>query len=158
MIVGAGFAAVTGHAPGIFPTEPPACPGCGACRRACPVTDADGHPVQECLSALTQKKGALTPEEQDALRRHPLIWGCDDCQLVCPLNRAALSGAHDTPLAFFRAERLLCLTPEALAGMSEECFRERAFAWRGRAPLERNLALHGAAVQQNCTETEDTSC
>ena len=158
VIVGAGFAAVTGHAPGIFPTEPPACPGCGACRRACPVTDADGHPVQECLSALTQKKGALTPEEQDALRRHPLIWGCDDCQLVCPLNRAALSGAHDTPLAFFRAERLLCLTPEALAGMSEECFRERAFAWRGRAPLERNLALYGAAVQQNCTETEDTSC
>ena len=50
------------------------------------------------------------------------------------------------------------MTPEALAGMSEECFRERAFAWRGRAPLERNLALHGAAVQQNCTETEDTSC
>ena len=114
--------------------------------------------MQECLSALTQKKGALTPEEQDALRRHPLIWGCDDCQLVCPLNRAALSGAHDTPLAFFRAERLLCLTPEALAGMPEECFRERAFAWRGRAPLERNLALHGAAVQQNCTEAEDTSC
>ncbi len=158
VIAGADFTTVTGRTPGVFPNEPPACPGCGTCRRACPATDADGNPARECLSALTQKKGALTPDEQEYLRRHPLIWGCDDCQLVCPLNRAALSGAHDTPIAFFREGRVLRLTAQTLAGMQEADFRARAFAWRGRAPLERNLALHEAAGQQNCTETEDAPC
>ena len=67
------------------PAEPVECIGCGACLAACPV----GLDVSGCLSALTQKKGVLSDGEQQALLRHGLAWGCDRCQEVCPVTRAA---------------------------------------------------------------------
>ena len=94
-----------------------------------------------CLSALTQKKGELTPDEEVTLRNHPLVWGWDTCQLVCPLNQAVLTGAHDTPIPFFREKRLPALTLDELEQMSDRDFSDRAFAWRGRAVVRRNLML-----------------
>ena len=45
--------------------------------------------MARCLSDLTQKKGTLTAEQKAQLQAHPLIWGCDFCQLACPYNRDA---------------------------------------------------------------------
>ncbi|MCQ2429023.1 MAG: hypothetical protein MJ192_01705 [Clostridia bacterium] len=130
------------------PDAAPPCQGCGACLRACPggCTSAD---KSACLSALTQKKGTLTDGEADSLRTHTLVWGCDTCQLVCPMNRAALAGLRDTPVTYFREHRLPRLTLPALDAMPDDEFLTRAYSWRGRAVIRRNLAL-------KTSEKEDT--
>lgn len=129
------------------PEPAPDCLNCGACVRACPGGALDKLPFDEerCLSALTQKKGELPPEQEALLRAHPLIWGCDLCQQVCPYNRDALP----SPLADLTGQGavpyLSTLTEEDLEGLSNRSFRakygNRAFAWRGPGVLRRNLKL-----------------
>ncbi len=109
------------------------CDRCGACRAACPC-EMDGV---RCLSSLTQKKGELTAEEAALIVRGGLAWGCDVCQDVCPRNR----GVACAPLPDFVCDRLPSLTLDALAAMDDAAFARRAYAWRGRAVIERNLRL-----------------
>lgn len=116
------------------------CSGCGACQRACPAEKE--HTL--CLSALTQKKGSLTAEETALLRRHPLVWGCDICQEVCPYTkRAKAEGTIHSPIPFFRETAMPVLTLEGLDEMDDTAFSSRAFSWRGRETIRRNLLLHG---------------
>lgn len=124
--------------------EPRECLGCGLCRRACPggALDETGRLDQSrCLSALTQQKGELTPEQEELILRQGMAWGCDICQRVCPANRAP----ERTELAEFLENIRPSLTAQELEGLSQREFRQiygdRAFAWRGIAPLRRNLAL-----------------
>ncbi len=113
------------------------CEDCGACRRACPMQKSG-----ICLSALTQKKGDLTDAEAALLLQHPLVWGCDTCSEVCPHTHAArVAGTLYSPIPFFQEHRLPYLTSEALNRMTEEEFAARAYAWRGRKTLLRNLIL-----------------
>lgn len=120
------------------PAKP--CRGCGACARACPSGCLGGNGA-ECLSAITQKKGELTAQEQALVRAGGSVWGCDRCQLVCPHNADAMREENYTPIAFFREKRIPRLTAPMLAAMSEEEFAARAFSFRGREPLLRNLSL-----------------
>lgn len=116
------------------------CRHCGACRNACPV----GLDKSRCLSALTQKKGDLSEEEQTALRAHPLVWGCDICQNVCPYtSQAHRAGTLYQIPAFFREYRLPHLTVDLLDRMDDNDFAERAYAWRGRSVIRRNLTKDG---------------
>ncbi|HPE15342.1 MAG TPA: DUF1730 domain-containing protein [Oscillospiraceae bacterium] len=128
----------------------PNCRRCGVCARACPTgaLSPDGSfDPSKCLSDLTQKRGVLSSEEEALLRAHPLIWGCDFCQRACPYNRDAEYSTLPEFLGEFPEAPLIPSLCEAdLAGLSDRTFREkfrlRAFAWRGLAPLRRNLALH----------------
>ena len=95
----------------------------------------------ECLSAVTQKKGLLTTEEEAYLKKYGYAWGCDICQLACPMTKAALTSGVQTPIAFFHEDRIPVLTKKRLSDMDEEEFRRRAFSWRGREPLLRNLDI-----------------
>jgi epoxyqueuosine reductase len=129
------------------PTRPSGegkCPErCAACIRACPtgaLTEA-GCDLSKCLSELTQAKGDLSPEVRRQIQASPTVWGCDLCQRACPQNRDAAL----TPLPEFRENLKPSITREELEGMSNKKFRkeyaDRAFSWRGIAPLKRNLAL-----------------
>lgn len=130
------------------PVPAPDCEGCNACIRACPTgaLTPSGINPDRCLSALTQKKGALTREEEALLTDHPLIWGCDLCQLACPHNQ----NARISPLPELTGQAgelpyLASLSPSDLDGLTNRTFRDlygnRAFAWRGPAVLRRNLSL-----------------
>jgi epoxyqueuosine reductase len=73
------------------PERSPVADGCGTCHRCldgCPtgaiiapgVVDAN-----RCLAWLVQRPGTFPAEHRVAL--HDRIYGCDDCQEVCPPNR-----------------------------------------------------------------------
>ena len=87
------------------------------------------------------EKGELMPEESAYLKKYGSAWGCDLCQLACPLNREVLRQGMETPIDFFRKERIAYLTTETLGAMSDADFKRRAFSWRGKATLMRNLEL-----------------
>ena len=113
------------------------CEGCGACARACATGILSGEGTA-CLSEITQRKGILTEEEVELMRKHNTVWGCDICQRVCPHNRGEV-----TPIEFFHEDRIDLLTKDKINSMSDEEFKARAFAWRGKAVVQRNLDYLG---------------
>ena len=140
VVTNADYETVTGQPTPDFPAEPPTCEGCGACLSACPAGCSHGS-REYCLSALTQKKGELTDKEMHAIRRGGLVWGCDACQLACPHNRRVIRDGVNTPIPYFRENRLIRLDSHTLDGMDDRDFSDRAYAWRGRAVIRRNVAL-----------------
>ena len=85
-----------------LPVGAPVEDGCGTCKRclsSCP-TGALVAPgvldARRCLAWLLQAPGVFPFEHRDALGGR--IYGCDDCQDVCPANRLAarLSSADGT--------------------------------------------------------------
>ena len=118
------------------PDEIRFCHHCGACKRACPTGVLRGE-SDACLSAITQRKGELAPPESEMMRRYHTAWGCDLCQCVCPHNK----NPKKTPIDLFYSDVIEELTMEGLSAMTKEEFQRRAFAWRGRRVLERNLEI-----------------
>ena len=106
------------------------CVHCGACRRACPSPEL-------CLSRITQTKGILPPEHVELIREQGSAWGCDVCQSVCPANRAP----EPTPIEFFKQDRVPLLTSEYIYNISDESFMGRAYAWKGKKCILRNLEI-----------------
>lgn len=138
----------------VLPTRevaPQQCIGCNKCMQACPMN----HGCPTCLSALTQKKGVLTAEEEAILLRYGSVWGCDLCQEVCPYTEQAKKrGSIHSPIPFFAKECLPHLTEEALLSMSNEAFSTRAYSWRGRETILRNLKL----MKEKELRKEDPPC
>lgn len=116
-----------------------ACLDCGACAEVCPALGAEGG---VCLSALSQKKGDLSEEEKTVLRTTSTVWGCDRCQECCPYNqKAKKAGSIYSPIPFFGESTLPAPTAQVIEEMRAEAFALRAYSWRGRDTILRNLRL-----------------
>lgn len=109
-----------------------ACIGCKKCIDACPARAVSETDFDEkgCLSAVTQKKGELTAEEEDLMKKCGCVWGCDICQDVCPMN----ADAAKTEIEEFLSSPVSCI--------SKGCELDgRAYEWRGRNVIERNIKI-----------------
>jgi epoxyqueuosine reductase len=116
--------------------------GCGPCHRcldACP-TGALVAPgvldARRCLAWLVQAPGDFPEDLREALGDR--IYGCDDCQEVCPPSRRDEAGAPEgPPAAWLDAIELLQLDDATLL--------ERVDRWyipgRDPAVVRRNLLL-----------------
>ncbi|RYY04655.1 MAG: tRNA epoxyqueuosine(34) reductase QueG [Gammaproteobacteria bacterium] len=71
--------------------QPNQCGACSACLKVCP-TDAFPQPYEldarRCISYLTiENKGTIPLEFREPIGNR--IFGCDDCQAICPWNKYA---------------------------------------------------------------------
>jgi epoxyqueuosine reductase len=110
-----------------LPLDEPASAHCGTCQAcipACP-TGAIVAPwrldARRCISYLTiEHRSAIPTELRAALGNR--IYGCDDCQLVCPWNKFAREAAHPD----FKVRHALdASTLPELFGWTEAQFEER---------------------------------
>lgn len=106
------------------------CLRCGICEKRCPSGAISGKGIDKakCLSDVTQRKGELSEEEIRLIKNSGCIWGCDICQDACPMNK----NLQVTPVKEF----LQSAVPVFREGDGIE---ERAYNWRGRKVIERNL-------------------
>ena len=117
------------------------CEHCGACARACP-GGCIGGGRDRCLSAIGQKKGDLSEDEIRLLRSGHYAWGCDACGMACPhTKRAIAEKSIDTPISYFRENRLSRLTVQDVEAMDEGTYAAYAFGWRRKEIMLRNLRL-----------------
>jgi epoxyqueuosine reductase len=130
-----------------LPVDAPAVDRCGTCNRcidACP-TRAIVEPYvvdsRLCISYLTiELRGAIPRELRSLIGDR--IYGCDDCQDVCPWNRFAKKSEESR---FFPREPLGSMDLVAMLRMSRETFTtatKRSAIRRARYPgFLRNVAV-----------------
>lgn len=119
------------------------CHNCRLCLDACPtgaLTEPGKINPWRCLSYWTQSGGYLPRDMRKMLGNR--LYGCDDCQLVCPVNKRA---EYSNDEAFFPVfeEEGLPLIP--LLKMSNKRFKhvfgETAAGWRGKEIIQRNAIV-----------------
>ena len=124
------------------PAENTGCIGCNRCIEYCPggaLSEAFGFDENRCVSFLTQKKGELSPEETEIIKKSGYIWGCDICQKVCPHNK----GIEAEIIEEFKKDLITDLKMDEGISNREfaKKFSDRAFSWRGKSVLKRNIDL-----------------
>lgn len=90
-----GSVITTAELPTAGEAQPDGCGPCRRCQTACPTGALDTAGVLDanrCLAWLVQAPGAFPPEHRVALGDR--LYGCDDCQTVCPVNDLAAKPAH----------------------------------------------------------------
>jgi len=120
------------------------CGTCTACIDICPTKSIVAPYVVDarlCISYLTIEFSGFIPRKLRPLMGNH-IFGCDDCQMVCPWNRHAV--VPDADLLVPREENLL---PELtnLLQLDDEAFRQRfrksPVKRTGRGGLLRNVCI-----------------
>jgi epoxyqueuosine reductase len=126
---------------------------CGACTRcldACPTgafSSAFVLDPRRCVSYLTiEQRGAIAPELREGVGMH--LFGCDDCQTVCPFNagagaRAPLDARDGRPFA--PLERWSSTLLESLLSLDDigwrALFEGSPLRRAGRPGIARNAAI-----------------
>ncbi|MBR3592704.1 MAG: epoxyqueuosine reductase [Clostridia bacterium] len=98
------------------------CIHCGKCKTACPVK----LDKTKCLSNLSQKK-KLVDRELKTLKQNNILWGCDICQNICPMNKNAQKTYINEFINGYRNE----YSPG-------EDTANRPYTWRGESVIKRN--------------------
>lgn len=126
------------------------CGSCTRCLDACP-TSAFSAPFvldpRRCIAYLTIEQREAPPEElREAIGEH--LFGCDDCQDVCPFNRAAPPSPEKTA-PFAPHPRWSELGLDDLAGLDEAGWNDAALGTplhrAGRAGIARNAVVVAAS-------------
>lgn len=151
-----------------------ACLNCRKCQTHCPSGalfgehDFDGS---RCISALTQKKGSLTPKQMKTIGMN--LYGCDHCQLSCPANSPLFktyqmrdpsfdsSTFADGECVVLNRETHNAIHPEKLLYLSQKAFKRdyghMGFSWRGVKTNKRNALINmgnsGNIAWKNVIET-----
>jgi epoxyqueuosine reductase len=134
----------------IPPDEPLAksCGQCVECIGSCPTgaIGADGRvDGRRCISDLTQLRTPIPRDLRAAIGNR--LWGCDDCQTVCPVNQrkelAAKLKAHDefAPLPHIGTSIDLPSVLRMTKSQFRTWFGPTSMAWRGKGVLQRNAAV-----------------
>lgn len=114
------------------------CINCQKCIKACPTGFLSG--AGRCLSDITQTNDEITEGERKLLK-NSLVWGCDICSDVCPMNKNILYTTNDE----FSENLIYNLTLEDINNLTRKQFnakyQDRAFTFRGANPLIRNLKI-----------------
>jgi epoxyqueuosine reductase len=122
------------------------CGSCTRCLDACP-TSAFVAPFvldpRRCIAYLTIEQREAPPEElREAIGEH--LFGCDDCQDVCPFNRAAPPSPEKTT-PFAPHPRWGELGLDDLVGLDEAGWNEAALGTpihrAGRGGMARNAVV-----------------
>lgn len=118
----------------VYEGEYSLCDGCNMCIEACPGNALTGKEIikEKCLSYLSQSKGELSEDIKEKIAATGCAWGCDICQKVCPLNK----NAKITPIKEFFDTADPYVTKDT-------DIESRAFSWRGKAVIDRNLDIIG---------------
>ena len=135
------------------------CGSCTRCLDACP-TDAFARPfvldARRCVAYLTiERRSPIEPELRERMGEH--LFGCDDCQTVCPFNAAAQrSGRGKVAGGFEPLEGFATLDLEGLLTLAGDNAHEPARSiWDALlgSPLKRatpeGLARNAALVLGN---------
>jgi epoxyqueuosine reductase len=120
------------------------CGQCVECLVRCPTAaiGPDGTiDARRCLSDLTQAKGWIPRAFRKAIGNR--LWGCDDCQTVCPVNERKAAARHPAfaPLAHIGTSMDLPAVLLMTKAQFRSWFGPTAMAWRGKAVLQRNAAV-----------------
>ncbi|MBU8725057.1 tRNA epoxyqueuosine(34) reductase QueG [Bacillus pumilus] len=119
------------------------CGTCNKCVDSCP-TGALVNPgqlnSQRCISFLTQTKGFLPDEFR--LKIGNRLYGCDTCQIVCPINKGKDFHLHpemepDPEIAKPLLKPLLTISNREF----KEKYGHVSGSWRGKKPIQRNAIL-----------------
>ncbi len=144
------------------------CGTCSACMPACP-TAAIIAPFQldarRCISYLTiELREAIPVELRAAIGNR--IYGCDDCQLVCPWNKFARAAAHpdfkvrhrlDAPrltelIGWTRAEFEVRFEGSPIRRIGHEAFIRNVAVAMGNGPAEPEAMR---ALQSRCMDESE---
>ena len=112
------------------------CLHCGACQKACPQGALQKNGSVElslCRSHITQKKGELSDFEKEQILEGRLIWGCDICNDVCPMNQTP----QISPIPEFMASVLPLMDEQLILDFLDN----RPFNYRGKKTILRNYYL-----------------
>ncbi len=124
--------------------QPPACGACTLCIDACPTGALSEWRLEwdRCLSHITQMKGIIPAEYREVMGNR--LFGCDDCQDVCPYNRRARPSRHPE---FAPSPDLDGGEPDLLRLMAmtkgdfRRWFEPTAAGWRGKTTIQRNALI-----------------
>lgn len=105
------------------------CINCNRCMKICP-TGFLKDKNKKCLSQITQQKAELSEEEKILIKNSGIIWGCDICQNICPMNEnSALTNIKEFINSYKEKYE------------ENEDIKNRAYAWRGEKVIKRNFKI-----------------
>jgi epoxyqueuosine reductase len=133
-----------------LPPDSPLAKNCGECVTCidrCPTgaIGSDGSiDARRCISDLTQLNAPIPRELRPAIGNR--IWGCDDCQSVCPVNERkerdnAATATTFAPLPEIGTSVDLPAVLRMTKSQYRHWFKPTSMAWRGKAVLQRNAAV-----------------
>lgn len=129
-----------------FPPDTPITDQCGECTKCidvCPTGALVGPGqlnAQSCISFITQTKKTVSDEMKQKIGNR--LYGCDTCQIVCPINKGKNWTHHPEFEPDPEIVKPLLLPILSLSNRQfKEKFGHSAASWRGKNPIQRNAII-----------------